>query len=345
VLGQFGELKSGTQRGTTMELSLTQTIPLLNKLSLRKELAQVALEGQTQKKEYFKLWIEHQVLLAAWRAYVTQILLEHGREREQRYQLIYRYLESSPRVSPKQKVEIGIISAQLVKLEQEQSLKELTYQQAVNDLEFWLGKKVSVKELILSIPSANRIVSKVQSELNDNLEFRQGQRSLKQTQLEVKVARRERMPDLIFGGGYRVENVNPVNHFNYAIVGINIPLWDTGNSKLAAAKARELREQHSLGALEKTLALKTQQLQSELESKVKLLQRLNPMFTKNHERKIAEAEAGFRQGLLDVNTFLQAETLNHELIDQSYNLWMDYLTILSSAQLMQGQELKWESAK
>ena len=60
------------------------------------------------------------------------------------------------------------------------------------------------------------------------------------------------------------------------------------------------------------------------------------------ENSIAEAERGFKQGVLDVNTFLQAETQSHEVIDQIFFSWMDYMETLSGLALMNGDELSSE---
>jgi len=52
---------------------------------------------------------------------------------------------------------------------------------------------------------------------------------------------------------------------------------------------------------------------------------------------------GFKQGLLDVDTFLRAETQTHDVIDQIFISWMSYLDSLSSLQLMRGEKFAWEA--
>ena len=61
------------------------------------------------------------------------------------------------------------------------------------------------------------------------------------------------------------------------------------------------------------------------------------------EKSIQQAEMGFKQGLIDVNTFLLSETQTHDLIDQIYLSWMGYLENLSTLQLMRSEKFEWET--
>lgn len=103
VLGQFGTLKSGNVRGSTVEISFTQPIPLSDKYSLRREIANMALENQKKQTDFFRQWVSHQAILAIWRVFVTNELLKHGSERTKRLSLVKKYLETRPRVTIKQR--------------------------------------------------------------------------------------------------------------------------------------------------------------------------------------------------------------------------------------------------
>jgi outer membrane protein TolC len=134
----------------------------------------------------------------------------------------------------------------------------------------------------------------------------------------------------------------PRNHFSYAIVGLHIPIWDTGASGVEAARARQFRDQKNLEETEKQLILKQQKQIELVKLSVEQLKRFPKKQIRLNEQAITEAERGFRQGLLDVNTFLLAETQSHEVIDQVFLSWLGYLEHLSSLQLMKGEEFQWE---
>lgn len=258
LMGQFGSLKSGNVRGSTAEISFTQPIPLSNKFSLRKEITLLALETQKKQTDFFKRWVSHQAILATWRIYVTGELLKHGTERTQRLGLIKRYLETRPKVTIRQRVELSIITSMLYQLEKMRDMKKHDYEISKSDLEFWLGKSLNESEVPFTIPDQYRFIESNTLNTEREIELAQARNILKISQMDSELASKERRPDLFLGGGYRVENVTPVNHFSYAIVGLNIPLWDTGSSRVEAARARETRDEKNLEETEKKLVLKQQ---------------------------------------------------------------------------------------
>jgi hypothetical protein len=342
VLGQFGSLKSGTMTGSTVELSFTQPVPLSDKFSLQKEMALLAMENHKKQTEFFKQWVSHQAILATWKVYVTSELLKHGTERTKRISLVKRYLETRPRVTIKQKVELSIITSMLYQLEKQQDMKRHDYVMAQSDLEFWLGKSLAASEISFALPDTYSLVENDSLDTSRNRELAQARSSLKIAQLGSELASKEKRPDLFLGGGYRVENVMPRNDFSYVIVGLHIPLWDTGASGVEAARARQFRDQKNLEETEKQLILKQQKQIELVKLSVEQLKRFPKKQIRLNEQAITEAEKGFRQGLLDVNTFLLAETQSHEVIDQVFLSWLGYLEHLSSLQLMKGEEFQWE---
>ncbi len=341
IMSQFGHLDSGTTKGSTAEISLTQAFPLSDKFSLRKEMAQVATGMMKTQNNYFKNWVAHQSVLSAWRVHVSHELFNHGVERARRIGLVKKYLDTRPKVSIKQRVELSIISSLLLQLGKMQDIKKLDMEMALNDLEFWIGRKVDPSEIPLKLPLTYDVTSDFQMDTINDLELVRAKNNLKTSALDRELAGKERRPDIFLGAGYRVENVSPANHFSYAIVGINIPIWDTGSSRSEAARARESRDQKELEEAEKRLKLKHQNQINLVENSILQLKRFPRKFVEANEKAVLEAETGFRQSLLDVNTFLQAETQSHEVIDQVFTSWISYLDNLSSLQLMRGEELRW----
>lgn len=343
IMGQFGSLKSGQIRGSTSEVSFTQPIPLSDKFSLRKEIAQVATRNQEVQNKFFKNWVSHQAVLSAWRVYIAHELLNHGKERAKRLGLVKKYLETRPRASIKQRVELSLIASILVQLEKMQDQKQQDLNIALSDFEFWTGKKTDYSELPVRIPDQYQYFSHFEIDTTQDPDLAKAQNQTKLAVLDSELAVKERRPDLFVGGGYRIENVSPVNHFSYGIVGLNIPIWDTGSYRLEAAHAREQRDHKNLEDAERKSVLKQRNQIDMVKYSIEQLKRFPKKFVQQNEATIHEAEKGFRQGVLDVNTFLQAETQCHEVIDQVFLAWMTYLDNLSSLQLMRGESLAWES--
>ena len=342
VMGQFGSLRSGTMSGSTAEVSLTQAIPLSDKYSLKKAMGEAAVAAQHSQSDFYKNWVSHQAILSAWKVHVQQELFTHVSERARRLELIKRYLDSRPHVTPKQKAELTIINSMLLQLERGQDDKKHELQVAINDLEFWLGKKVQPSELAFEIPKNHLSPSGFAISTEKDQELIEARQKLQLSRLDADLARKEKRPDLFLGGGYRVENVSPLNQFTYAIVGLNIPIWDTGTGRSEASSIRRMRDEKNLEETQKRLQLKHENQLEALKLAEKHLNRYSQRLIKEQEKAIDSAEIGFKQGQIDVNTFLQVETQTHETIDQVYMAWVNYLEQLSTLQILRGETLQWE---
>jgi outer membrane protein TolC len=345
LMGQFGSLRAGKEKVATAEVSLTQQIPLSDKYSLRREIVLGQLKGQKLRSHWQRVLVSHQAKLAVWRLFVMRELFEHGSERKRRIEVIRKYLQTRPRVTVKQRVELSIIQSLLSQLEKMQDQKKSDLEKASAEVVFWIGRSLAENELPSEIPHFSTLRTSLDARVETSVNYQEAKARVLTSALETELAKKERKPDLFIGGGYRVENVAPENHFSYGIVGVNIPIWDTGSNRLEAARAREMREQKLLTTLERNGALEIIRAQTQLTYDLGQLKRFTGSTIHNYERTMKEAETGFKQGLLDVNTFLEAETQSHEFIDQVFLAWMSYLETLSTIQLVQGQEFQWESQK
>lgn len=342
LMGQVGNLKSGSTQGSTVEVSLTQPIPLSDKYSLKRELAEYALKAQESQKLYFTNWVEHQAVIAAWRVAANKELYLHGVERAQRIALIQKFLQTQPRVSIRQKVELAIISSAVLQLEKMQDQKKHDLELAEGELEFWTGQKMKSADLKFEMPSEKKILMPGQGSPLMDPEIVVAENQFKSSQVDAELARKERRPDLFLGAGYREESVSPVNKFSYGIIGLNIPIWDTGSHRAEAANARKMRDEKYYEEAQRKVNIKHQKQLEKVSFHLNQVRRFPPSLLKVQEQAIREAQVGFKQGILDVNTFLQAETQTHEVMDHIYLSWMDYLESLSSLQLMRGEPLAWE---
>jgi hypothetical protein len=343
LLGQIGSVRSGETRGSTLELSLTQAVPITNKFALRRELAERALENQGIQKDRFQNWVEHQALLSAWRVRIRYELHSHGIERAGRICLIERHLATQPRASIRQRVERSIFSSMVLQLQRQQDQKKLDLAQAEEELSYWIGQKVSASEIRGTIPAEGKVRLPPEGSYRKDPEWLEANHRLESARIEAKVASRERWPDLLVGGGYRVERVVPSNQFTYGLIGLTLPLWDGGFSRHDSAEARFQKSELELEEVGRRIRLKHEQQLAQARFDLQQIQRFPITLVREQERAIREAEEGFKQRLVDVNTFVQAETQTHEVLDQIFLSWQAYLESLSSLQLLNGEPLEWEA--
>jgi hypothetical protein len=343
LMGQVGSLKSAGQVGSTIEFSLVQAVPLSDKFGLRRELAELALQSQMKEKKYFTHWVEHEALLASWRVLVARELYSHGIERAERIKLIQKYLLTHPRVSIRQKVEQAIISSLVLQLQKMQDQKKHDLFQAEKELSYWIGRDIKADEIAFQFPDEKRVFIPVEDKTIDDIELILAKNQLEMSKIDAEIAKKERRPDLFLGAGYRVENVIPQNQFSYGVIGLNIPIWDTGALRSEASRARVKRDEKTLEESQKKVVLKHQKQLEMVQYFLSQVRRFPNRLLDQQEQSIHQSEIGFKQGLIDVNTFLLSETQTHDVIDQIYLSWMGYLENLSTLQLMRAEKFEWET--
>jgi hypothetical protein len=340
-MSQVGGLKTGTMSGATVEVTLTQPIPLNQKYSLRGDLAQTLLELDELDVKNKKNWVTHQALLSAWKVKVFSALNKHISERKERMRLAKLYVSKRPQVTARQMVEAQIINNQIRLLENSLLMNLVEIETAQAELEYWTGVKISPEEIDLDFPKQSELITTIAPQNGEDLETRMAQKNLEAAKIESKISKKEKLPDLIVGAGYRLEDMSPANHFSYGVLGITIPIWDTGENRVQAANARIRRDEKLLEEKQKAVHLKVSNHQN-------MIHYFNRLFSSfffedihNQEKTLQVAENGFKQGVVDINTFLQTEVQTHDIIDQIYLNWMKYLETISQYNLTVGEELKW----
>lgn len=340
-MSQVGGLKTATMSGTTVEVTLTQPIPLNQKYSLRGELADKLTEINQLDVKNKKNWVSHQALLSAWRVKVFSALNKHISERRERMRLAKVYISKRPQVTAKHMVEAQIINNQIRLLENSLLMNLVEIETAQTELEYWTGVKITPEEIDFRFPQQGELVTTIAPANGEDLETKIAQKSLEAAQIESQISKKEKLPDLIVGAGYRLENMSPANHFSYGVLGITIPIWDTGENRVQAANARIKRDEKLLEEKQKAVHMKVANHQN-------MINYFNRLFTSfffddihNQEKTLQVAEDGFKQGVVDINTFLQTEVQTHDIIDQIYLNWIKYLETISQYNLTVGEELKW----
>jgi len=274
---------------------------------------------------------------------VAKELYSHGIERAERIKLIQKYLQTHPRVSIRQKVEQAIIGSLVLQLQKMQDQKKHDLFQAEKELSYWIGRDIKADDIAFQFPDEKKVFIPSEDKTIEDIELILAKNQLEMSKIDAEMAKKERRPDLFVGAGYRVENVIPQNQFSYGIIGLNIPIWDTGALRSEASRARIKRDEKILEESQKKVYLKHQKQFEMVQYFLSQVRRFPNRLLDRQEKSIQQAETGFKQGLIDVNTFLLSETQTHDVIDQIYLSWMGYLENLSTLQLMRSEKFEWET--
>lgn len=335
-----GTYNTAGSEAPVREFNLSQAIPLTNKFSVQKDLAEQQKEEQKLQVEQLKIYVMNQALLASWKCYVSHQLYKHGEERAKRIALIKKYLETRPRVSLKQQVDLSIISSSLILLEKEQDQKLYQLQNVSRELSFWIGKEINSEELEITIPSS---VELKLATFNPEhmLDFNLAKFSLQKSLLEKKLAAKNKIPDITLGVGYREEQVYPSNRQPYLMAGVSLPLWDTGDNAYRASSLRASAAEVKLHEAQRALKMDYEKQVELVKYTYKQFKRTPVEVLYKLENSIKTSEQAFKQGAIDINTFIQAENMLHDVVDLTFTSWLDFLTEKIKLSQMNAEVISW----
>jgi outer membrane protein TolC len=337
---QSGSLKTGTQSGSVVDVTINQPIPWpgkryaeINSAKILDKIADVDLQES-------KLLVQNATTLLGLEFAVLKELEKHNKERKHRFSVISRYFATRPLPSPKQKVEKSMIETQIKLVESFMFDLETKKKSILKQLEYLSGEsnpEINVAWGAIIPPPAKESLLPL---LDNNPDY---QRSKKREELAVnriEQAKYLAKPDIVVGANYRQENVAPVNHFYHANLSVVIPIIDRGQHATETARANARREEANtkLTMLDAELTLDREY--QVLLSAHKSAELFPVKELKKIERQFEDAEDAFKKGRIDVTTFLQTDTQIHESIDLAYSSYLKYFTALSGVGILTGQKLE-----
>ena len=337
VTFQGGAIKSATQGGSVADLSINQPIPWLGKRAARIKSQEFLLSLSELDQEETKLSILHRIHLLVAEVAASQEVEKHYTERQHRFSLINKFLQTHIQASPKQSVDQDLIEAQIRIIERNMITLMARREALLWELEILTGSKVKAVEFSwkddLPVPLKGHFLDAFES--SPKTKRLKVMKNLSENRIEE--ARLEARPDILVGVNYRQENIAPVNHFYHGQVSIVMPIIDRGQHSVNAAQAN-LRRTEAINEVERNQFLATIHAQfATLVSAHKNTQIFTVKNIKPMDKKFEKAEVAFRKGQIDALTFLQSDTQVHENIDQVFMTRLEYLNSLSQLNIMVGK--------
>ena len=340
ALVQLGRLNSGGFQGSTEDYTLTQAIPIGGKVRYRFEVARIGRELAELTLESARLEVQHRAARAAVRAVWLQEIAKHAAERRDRFKLILNYLSSRPLAAPVQRIEANLIRYRIRSLSHLLTESEMSAAQAWKELEYYIGptnRSIRVPWLKKALPFA---IGDLMNKASENsAELKKRQEELKRAEASMQLASALRWPDFAVGFNYRVERVQPENHFGQGLLGLSLPLWDRSQHQRAEAQAHVMRERAELDKSLKRFRVEFEQAWIHADAQAKIVEQFPQQLIKESDRSFIEAELEFRKGRIGAPLLLAADEQCHELVDQSYFAQIGYLESLSQIYFLSGAPL------
>jgi len=336
---QSGSLKSGTQSGSVVDLTLSQPLPWPGKKQADINSARILEKLSETDLEESRLIVHHSVSLLGLELAALTELARHNQERKHRFSIIQKFLYSRPMASPMQIVERNLIETQIHLVETQMFDIESKKQSVTKQIEELSGEENPEIKLEWNLKQVLEPKEKYSSLLEEGIEFRRTEKMRELAVSKVDQASYLAKPDILVGVNYRQENIAPTNHFYHANVAVVIPILDRGQHSVEAARANVRREEankklvlmNAMNSLNRSYQALTSAHHSSQVFKVSDLKKI--------ERQFSQAEDAFKKGRIDVTTFLQSDMQIHESIDLAYLSYINYYTALSEIKLLTGQQL------
>ncbi len=332
--------------GHSLDLSFKQNIPLFGQKSVAKRLGLQHQKSAEIERDRELLTLKHQLVLLAYQYSIATELYQHIEHRRQKIDLVLKFLNSRPFVSPAQAVERDLIRYRIREIEEQfldVSLAKQTSWQSLNvylglsapvaiELNWKLGDKLPSQEYLKSLYSTG------------NLEVKKLENMIAAASVELELASKKKLPDFKIGASYNEQIAELPQRTVLANLEMSLPILDRGGY---------LRDSISAGqeAIKLQLQQKKIELESDFEQAWLRLQNMNgklklyPMtLLPDLEKQRTQVEQHWKRGLISAALFLEMESQVHRQTDKIYETQLGYVEALSQLEILAGQDFSLEGA-
>lgn len=337
---QSGKLKTGTQSGAVVDVTLNQPIPWPGKRYADINSAKILEKISDVDLEESKLLVNHSVALLGIEFAVISELEKHNKERKHRFSMIHRFLTSRPLASPKQMVEKNLIETQINLVESQMydlETKKMSLKEQLTQFSGEVEPEVQVNWDQIPAP---RPKEDFLTNLEDGPHYKKSKRMEDLARNRIEEAQYLAKPDILVGVNYRQENVAPTNHFYHANLAVVIPIVDRGQHTEEIARANARKEEANTKLTHLNAMAEINQEYQSLISAYRSTELFRISKLRKNEDQFHEAEDAFKKGRIDVTTFLQTDMQLHESIDLAFVSFIKYYTALSKLKMLSGQKLE-----
>ena len=332
---------SASNSTNSTKFGLSQSFSAFGKFSEKAEAARAAAKIEKINLSQLELKIKIDVTALTFEYAADIEKARHVEERLKRFQSVYVYIRSRTFASPQKQTEASIVSSKLLVLQKElikaKSEVDLTW----NRLNYYLGIKDKAnvkinwikKEVLLSEASVFEKAQKQNPELL-KLNF-----ELQKNEAEKSFARKDTWSEFTISGS--ISNGSGFAPEKTSSLGLSLPLPVFSKNSLLAeaqtyrAQASQIKLDYYRSNLEKFVnssVIKFKTAQSAV---------LNFPVSKASEieKDFAKSDLGFKKGLVDLVSYLEADAQHFDAITVIYDTQTEFVQALGEITLLTGEFL------
>lgn len=313
-----GALREGGASGRRYEAAVRQPLPLQGKPGLRARLLQIETEARRLRGADAELEVTAGVVRLAYEYAIGRRKAEWALERQQRFELIGSYMAGRVFTTPQQKAEGAIVRNRLKRLAAEALRLETAIGATLSELGTFvaLGPEPRPDIEVPWLAGARALDGEMTAQaLENNSGLRLQALALSGAEAEKTLASRERSPDLALFGAYERAKAGQEERSFTAGVGLTLPPWNRNRAGIRSAEERRTAEELLLAFQRRKLAADAARAAADYEAARQAVRQYAPEQLAELRVQLADAEAGFRKGQLDLLTFLELDASASETFE------------------------------
>lgn len=319
----------------------SQSISFPGRISARRAIAQTDLE--IEKINTVALELETKVavteLFYKYAADIEKAM--HAEERLKRFQSVSQYLRSRTFASPRKRTESSIVSSKLLVLQKDLEKAKSEVDITWNKLNVYLDLPekfvAQIRWFKNPIKLSEQDILQKASQSSPELSLA-GQEAEKAMQ-EMRLAKKEFWPELKLIGslsdstGYDPEKLYTLG------VAFPLPIFNMNRSASQAQSYRAEASRTKLEAARRNLQKHINSAYIRHLTNQKALQQLQVSKVSEIEKDFEISNDGFRKGLVDLITFIEADNQHSEAINAIYDTQVEYVESIGQLSLLSGDFL------
>lgn len=264
--------------------------------------------------EETQLFIRYEVIRLSYEYKIAEELEGHLKERVERFKLIEEYMRNRPFVSPKKRMDRNIVQSRLLILQK--SLSELHAEKDIiwSRLNLYVDfpEKIKINTYWFNKgPSLNRETI-LTSAIERNLDLRKQKLKLEKSRHEMRLAKKDVMPDFDLSAFYNEDKAAGVERSFGAGVTMFIPIVNQNKGAVKSLDARARAEKSEIEYKERLIRQCLLALYAGYNLASINLERFPLTLIGKAHAQLNDADNEFRKGTIDLLTYLEAETQAYE---------------------------------
>lgn len=333
-----GPMFSTPTNGRSIELGLTQKIPLFGQKAIEENLGLQTTLIAERDKEIGKLRVRHDIVQLTYDLAAVIEQSKHVAHRRERIKLISQFLASRPFASPSQWVEKNLVQNRLREVEEKFLDISSEKERAWNSLNVFLGLNASITPNLKwyvdpQEPNYEALSSRLSSE---NPEILRQKHIITYAELSMEQAEKKAYPDLQIGVGYNEQTAGTPQSIYSGFILLSLPIIDRGDYAREAIEAKKEAENYRLEQKRRVLLGAFAQARDDLRKGKRRIALYPLNLVSELENQMKRAEKKWKKGLVPVVAFLEMENQVHEQVVKVFSAQTTYVAALSQILFLAG---------